>query len=153
MREFDRQLIRLKDALGVTEDQEVAKALGLSKAAFSDRKKRGVFPDDKLFTLSMKHPELSIDVYFVLTGSPSPADRVGEQLQAAAKFQAGAPVTDGSEQVASLLAKAMVDHAALRASRKEKMSELNALLDGCSDEDFELIMMTAARFYRAALSK
>lgn len=68
MNNFDAQLLRLKQALGVTEDQEAAKALGLSKAAFSDRKRRDAFPDDKLYALAAQKPELRIDTAYVLLG-------------------------------------------------------------------------------------
>ncbi|MBF1164463.1 MAG: helix-turn-helix domain-containing protein [Dechloromonas agitata] len=71
MREFDRQLIRLKEALGVTEDQDVANALGLSKAALSDRKKRGAFPDDKLLALIAKRPDLRLDFDYITIGRHS----------------------------------------------------------------------------------
>ncbi len=71
MREFDRQLIRLKEALGVTEDQDVANALGLSKAALSDRKKRGAFPDDKLLALIAKRPDLKLDFDYITLGRHS----------------------------------------------------------------------------------
>ena len=71
MREFDRQLIRLKEALGVTEDQDVANALGLSKAALSDRKKRGAFPDDKLLALIAKRPDLGLDFDYITLGHHS----------------------------------------------------------------------------------
>lgn len=68
MREFDHQLLRLKAALGVTSDQAVAAALGMTKAAFSDRKKRGAFPEDKLRALVTLRPDLLIDPTYVLTG-------------------------------------------------------------------------------------
>lgn len=75
MRAFDQQLLRLKQALGVTEDQAVAAALGLSKAAFADRKKRGAFPIDKLKALAGEQPGLRIDVNFVLTGESLELER------------------------------------------------------------------------------
>ena len=65
---FDQQLFRLKEALTAHEDQEVAVALGMTKAAFSARKKRGVFPEKELYALAAKRPELGLDVDYVLTG-------------------------------------------------------------------------------------
>ena len=65
---FDQQLLRLKSALGVTADQQVAEALGLSKAALSDRKKRGAFPEDKLWALAQRRPELQLNPFWVLSG-------------------------------------------------------------------------------------
>lgn len=76
---FDQQLLRLKSALGVTADQEVAEALGLSKAALSDRKRRGAFPEDKLWALAQRRPELQINPFWVLSGQAE------EVLQATAR--------------------------------------------------------------------
>lgn len=73
MENFDQQLLRLKQALGVTSDQDVAAALGLTKAAFSDRKKRGSFPEEKLYALAAKRPELHLDVLHVLAGDKKDA--------------------------------------------------------------------------------
>lgn len=68
MLDFNQQIARLKEALAVTKDQDVADALGLSKAAFSDRKKRGAFPDDKLLALSAKRPDLGLDYGYITSG-------------------------------------------------------------------------------------
>ena len=73
MENFDQQLLRLKQALGVTSDQDVAAALGLTKAAFSDRKKRGAFPEEKLYALAAKRPDLRLDVLHVLAGDKKEA--------------------------------------------------------------------------------
>ena len=69
MREFDQQLLRLKQALGLVEDQAIAEALGLSKAAFADRKRRNAFPVDKLKALATDKPALRLDTYFILHGA------------------------------------------------------------------------------------
>ena len=68
MNNFDEQLLRLKQAAKTTADKDVAALLGLTKAAFSDRKKRGAFPEDKLFALASRRPELQIDANYVLHG-------------------------------------------------------------------------------------
>lgn len=68
MNNFDDQLLRLKQAVKTHADQDVAALLGLSKAAFSDRKKRGAFPEDKVWALAKQKPELLIDVDYVLNG-------------------------------------------------------------------------------------
>lgn len=65
---FGEALSRLKVQMGVSEDQEVAEALGLSKAAFSARKGRDSFPEKELRALLNERPELPIDVDYVLTG-------------------------------------------------------------------------------------
>lgn len=68
MKKFDEQLLRLKAELKETEDQAIAAYLGLTKAAFSDRKRRDAFPADKLRALAQQRPDLNIDVDYVLTG-------------------------------------------------------------------------------------
>ncbi len=68
MDKFNQQLARLKEALAVAMDKDVANALGLSKASFSDRKKRGAFPDDKLLALIAKRPDLGIDYGYITRG-------------------------------------------------------------------------------------
>ncbi|MEF2116097.1 helix-turn-helix domain-containing protein [Pseudomonas aeruginosa] len=68
MKLFDQQLMRLKSMLGVTGDQDVAALLDMSKAAFSDRKKRDSFPEEKLRALVQRRPDLPIDVDYVLRG-------------------------------------------------------------------------------------
>jgi hypothetical protein len=75
MRTFDQQLLRLKQQLDMTEDQAVAAALSMSKAAFADRKRRGAFPVDKLKALAADRPELHLDVKYVLTGVSDELER------------------------------------------------------------------------------
>lgn len=84
MTPFEEQLLRLKQALGTTEDQEVAEALGLTKAAFAQRKKRGSFPAAELRVLAAENPRLQLDVGHVLTGKT--------QQQTAVALAAGAQV-------------------------------------------------------------
>lgn len=95
MRLFDEQLLRLKQALGLAEDQAVASALGLSKAAFADRKKRDAFPADKLKALAADRPELKLDVKYVLTGVSDALERrleaISETTQAALQLMPGDP--------------------------------------------------------------
>lgn len=86
MKKFDEQLLRLKAELKETEDQAIAAHLGLTKAAFSDRKRRDAFPEDKLRALAQLRPDLNIDVDYVLTGvSPDPGKTM-------AAFEASEPV-------------------------------------------------------------
>lgn len=74
---FEQALLRLKERVGVQSDKELAALLGLSPTAFSDRKKRNAFPEDKLRALVQQRPDLGIDVDYVLTG------RTRAQIQAA----------------------------------------------------------------------
>lgn len=70
--DFEQRLLRLKQALQVSEDQEVAVALGMTRAALSDRKRRGAFPEDKLLALATRRPELNLDTHYVLSGERAP---------------------------------------------------------------------------------
>lgn len=78
MQEFEQQLLRLKTMLRMTSDQDVAAALGMSKAAFSDRKRRNSFPADKLYALAATRPDLVIDAEFVLTGKSAKERYIGK---------------------------------------------------------------------------
>ncbi|PZP64197.1 MAG: hypothetical protein DI597_00860 [Pseudoxanthomonas spadix] len=86
MRLFDEQLLRLKQVLGLVEDQAVASALGMSKAAFADRKKRGSFPEDKLKALAADKPDLRLDVKYVLTGVSDALERRMEAIREATQI-------------------------------------------------------------------
>ena len=68
---FDQISLRLKQQLGVTTDKEMAEALGMSKTAFAERKRRGVFPAENVAVLAGKNK--NIDVEYVLTGASSKA--------------------------------------------------------------------------------
>ncbi len=75
MSDFEDQLARLKTALALPEDQDVAELLGMTKAAFSARKSRGSFPVDKLKALAADRPKLKLDVRYVLTGVSDELER------------------------------------------------------------------------------
>lgn len=82
---FSESLDRLKHELRVSKDGEVAVALGMSKTAFSERKKRGSFPEKELRALAAERPE--IDVVYVLTGVRD-LHQAESQDQFAARMQA-----------------------------------------------------------------
>ncbi|MDR0673321.1 MAG: helix-turn-helix domain containing protein [Zoogloeaceae bacterium] len=65
---FSDSAARLKYALRVSKDGEVAAALGLSKTAFAERKRRGAFPEKELHALAARRPDLALDVGYVLNG-------------------------------------------------------------------------------------
>lgn len=87
MKKFDQQLLRFKTALGVISDQEVAAVLGMSKAAFSDRKKRDSFPEDKLLALVTKRPDLVIDPQWVLNGTTANERYIERHQQPPTNYQ------------------------------------------------------------------
>lgn len=94
---FPQQLLRLKELLKAKEDQDVATALGMTKAAFSARKARGSFPETELYALAARQPELGIDVPYVLTGL---AQTTREMIHA---VKAGAPLVKATTQEQHLL--------------------------------------------------
>lgn len=87
---YQAQLERLRAVLAVREDQDVAAALGMTKAALSARKKRGSFPEKELYALAAKRPELGIDVDYVLTGITADSRGLLEASRARAQRAADA---------------------------------------------------------------
>ncbi|UZA23865.1 helix-turn-helix domain containing protein [Moraxella bovis] len=68
MKNFIDILNRLKLALGVSMDSEVADFLEMKQSAFAGRKKRNSFPDEQLRLVAAKHGDLNLDVEYILTG-------------------------------------------------------------------------------------
>lgn len=66
---FGAALLRLKSALGLHTDKEVAELLGMGEKAFNARKARNSFPADKVFALQSRRPDLRLDADFVINGA------------------------------------------------------------------------------------
>ncbi len=81
MNYFEEAALRLKQVLKVSEDQEAAALLGLSKHAWMGRKKRGSFPEMELYAYAGKNPQLNIDVKYVLLGNTMPVDITNEEIK------------------------------------------------------------------------
>lgn len=92
---FDAALLRLKGALQVQTDKEVAGLLGMSPTALNDRKRRDAFPDDKVRALSLTR---HFDAEYVITGV---AQAALEMIQAA---RDGKPLKKVSPEDQALLA-------------------------------------------------
>lgn len=107
MHDFDLQLLRLKQALRLTEDKDVAAMLGMTKAAFSARKVRQAFPADKVKALAADRPELNLDVKYVLTGKSDELDRRLDALtkatRVAGRVAEGAAVYEAQSEIFKLL--------------------------------------------------
>ena len=86
MSDFEQVLLRLKERLGVPSDKGVAALLGLGEKALNARKRRGVFPVDKLKALAADRPDLKIDVKYVLTGMSDAFDRRLEAITRTTKL-------------------------------------------------------------------
>lgn len=85
MNEFPEQLRRFKQSTGLREDRDVAKILGLTKAALSARKVRGSFPVDKVKLLAADRPDLGLDVKYILTGISAELERRLKAIRRSAK--------------------------------------------------------------------
>lgn len=68
MKNFTNIVNRLKTELSISMDKDVAEFLGMSKSAFAERKRRGVFPEEALRLADLGHPELKLDVEYILSG-------------------------------------------------------------------------------------
>lgn len=77
MDSFKEASLRLKQALGLEMDKDVADALGMTKRSWAGRKVSGKFPEKELRALAQRRPELGIDVDYVLTGLK------GDEIQSA----------------------------------------------------------------------
>lgn len=64
--DFETISLRLKQELSLLSDGDIANALGLTKSAFSERKRRNAFPTQALLDLQKRH---TIDTHYVLTGN------------------------------------------------------------------------------------
>lgn len=68
MKNFTDKLNRLKTELSLTMDKDVASFLGLTKSAFAERKRRGVFPEEALRLADLANPHLKLNIEYILTG-------------------------------------------------------------------------------------
>lgn len=80
---FDAALLRLKGALQVQTDKEVAGLLGMSPTALNDRKRRDAFPVDKVRALALTH---HFDAEYVITGVAQAALEVIEAVREGRPF-------------------------------------------------------------------
>lgn len=143
MQSFKSSLARLKHELRVSKDSEVAAKLGMSKTAFSERKKRESFPEREVVRLSAQNPELDLDVTYVLTGTRATA-LARKQLTGLAKTVLEMEPEGGP--ISGALSEGFKEHGALRA-RPEYMSLLE-VLDLCRTSDLELMKSIAVRLAR-----
>lgn len=68
MNAFEMKALRLKQLVQVSTDLELSELLGLSNKAYGARKRRDAFPENNLYSLMVKRPDLAIDAAYVLTG-------------------------------------------------------------------------------------
>lgn len=143
MQSFKSSLDRLKHELRVSKDSEVAARLGMSKTAFSERKKRESFPEREVVRLSSQNPELDLDVTYVLTGTRATA-LARKQLTDFAKTVLDMEPEGGP--ISEVLSEGFKNYGALR-ERPEYLALLE-VLDACQPSDLELLKVIAVRLTR-----
>lgn len=152
MNKFESQLLRLKQTVGITADQDVAALLGMSKAAFSDRKKREAFPDDKLGALAAKRPDLRIDVAYVLTGERL-SDRQRQMTDAARQATLSAAMNEEDrERLLQLLAQSEEDMGKQTAIRRDQYMQITEMLNDCTDSTVKLVIQAVTLFRQADMA-
>lgn len=92
---FEAALLRLKGALQVQTDKDIALLLGMSPTALNDRKRRDAFPVDKVRALALTH---HFDADYVITGVAQAA------LEVIAAVREGRPFTQVGPEDQQLLA-------------------------------------------------
>lgn len=132
---FEEKLQRLKRVLSLSQDQEIASALGMTKAALSERKRRNSFPDERVMGLLSQYPDL--DVGFILTGGSGAA---GDRRQLRADLE-----TAWRKGGLEALLDAVNSDEIIRRTRLDRQHQLSALAAACSDQDLELLLRLAAR--------
>jgi hypothetical protein len=136
---FVHVLLRLKEQLGVETDRDAATALGMTDKAFNARKLRGSFPEDKLFALAAKRPELGIDAQYVLTGHRTPGSagaKAAELARLASELEAATPDLQG--RLAALAAQA-IRQKTVEERRAEQYDRLRLYCNAMDDERYELV--------------
>lgn len=151
---FQARLERLRTALDVREDQEVATVLGMTKAALSARKSRNSFPEKELRALVQQRPDLDIDVEYVLTGATLSAHQRQTQ-QAARQATLDAAGIDEATRARMLAQLDQIDleMATTNARRDADYRQITEMLRLCSDETVALASKLVAKLFRADVAE
>lgn len=145
---FDEAALRLKQQLKVTENKQVAEALGMTGNAWTMRKRRDAFPETELRALAQQRPELGIDVEYVLTGGTLSTHQRREHEKQLEYLQA----LPGSNDEKRALVNFIGEIAAQTATDNKRASTYRALIDElrvCSDETVALVLTLAAKLSKA----
>lgn len=145
---FDEATLRLKQQLKVTENKQVAEALGMTGNAWTMRKRRGAFPDVEVRALAQQRPELEIDVEYVLTG----ASLSEHQRQSKASLLSSVEQKSGTQEDK----RAVVDHIhdialewAADNRRGPIYGEIIDELRACTDETVKLVLVLVLKLSAA----
>lgn len=138
---FLNALNRLKEALGVSKDKQVADALGLSDKALNARKTRDSFPEMEVVALIARRPELKLDVSYVLTGERV-SDWQRDQFELTAKtILEMEPEGDGP--LHQSLLKAIKTVGKQQTVRQPEFDRLQEALSHHDDEEFKVVLEQA----------
>lgn len=150
--DFGAALLRLKEQLRLHSDKEVAVALGMSPTALNARKARGVFPEDKLFALMSKRPDLKIDATYVLTGDRGGVTSIERDMHNLMAEFTGKVVTDeaSKSELARIAAETMRASADTAARRKKLYEGIQAYLNGMDDRTLGIVTEVVVRMARDA---
>ena len=145
---FDEAALRLKQQLKVTENKEVAKALGMTANAWTMRKRRDAFPETELRALAQQRPELGIDVEYVLTGGMLSTHQRTALKKERDQLQAD-QTTPGEKQHAG----EFLDILALSIAQDNKRAPIYKriidVLRPCADETLELALKLVTKLAMA----
>ncbi len=138
--QFLAKLNRLKEGLGVVEDQQVAEALGMTRSALYARKNRSSFPDGRVLALAARRPELCLDVIYILTGEKLDS-RAAHSLRSDEAARFGLLVSKANDlETADLVAGIAVAQieriARVRAARRDQYISVLEMFDTMSDNSF-----------------
>lgn len=147
---FEEATLRLKQQLKVTDDKQVAEALGLTGNAWTMRKRRDAFPEKELRALAQQRPDLGVDVEYVLTGGALSGQqrKVQDRARRFTQEQSGDP-----GPLLELLDQAGVQMASANARRVETYRQITEVLAMCSDDTVTLVELLVAKLYRAELAE
>lgn len=147
---FEEATLRLKQQLHITQDKDVASALGLSAQSWAGRKKREKFPEKELRALAQQRPDLGVDVEFVLTGGAL----TGQQRKTQDRARRFTQAQLGDQgPLLELLDQAGVQMASANARRVETYRQITEVLAMCSDDTVALVQQLVVKLYRAELGE
>ena len=145
---FDEAALRLKQQLKVTENKQVAEALGMTGNAWTMRKRRDAFPEMELRALAQQRPELGIDVEYVLTGGMLSTHQRTALKKDRDQLQAD-PTTPEEKQHAGEFLDILALSIARDNTRAPIYKRIIDVLRPCADETLELALKLVTKLAMA----
>lgn len=78
---FDQALTRLKNAVNIKNDSDIALLLKMPQSTFASKKARGSFPEEELKDLIQREPWREIDFEFIMTGELSTFEQINRRFK------------------------------------------------------------------------